>query len=144
MFELGYWGLFLASFLAATVVPFSSEAILSGMIIADYNPVFSLIAATFGNWFGGLSSYYIGFLGKEFWIEKYLRIPKAKTERFKLLIKGKEVWIAFFCWLPFIGDVIAVVLGLLKVNFINVSIGMFIGKAVRYLVWAYLTIWAIS
>lgn len=144
MFELGYWGLFFASFLAATVVPFSSEAILSGMIVADFNPVFCLISATLGNWLGGVSSYYIGYLGKENWIEKYLRIKKEKTDRFKLLIKGKEVWIAFFCWLPFIGDVIAVVLGLLKINFLNVSIGMFIGKAIRYIVWGYITVWAIS
>jgi membrane protein YqaA with SNARE-associated domain len=144
MFELGYWGLFLASFLAATIVPFSSEAILSGMIVADFNPVFCLISATLGNWFGGMSSYYIGYLGKEDWIEKYLRIKKEKSDRFKLLIKGKEVWIAFFCWLPFIGDVIAVVLGLLKINFFNVSIGMFIGKALRYIIWGYITIWAIS
>jgi len=144
MFELGYWGLFLASFLAATVVPFSSEAILSGMIIADYNPVFSLIAATLGNWLGGLSSYYIGYIGKIEWIEKYLKIKQEKTEKFALIIKGKEVWIAFFCWLPFIGDVIAVALGLLRVNFINVSIGMLVGKGFRYLIWAYFTIWAIS
>ena len=144
MFELGYWGLFLASFLAATVVPFSSEAILSAMIVADFNPVYCLIAATFGNWFGGISSYYIGYMGKEAWIVKYLRIPKEKTDRFKQRIQGKEAWIAFFCWLPFVGDVIAVVLGLLKINFLNVSMGMLVGKAVRYVIWGYFTIWLIT
>ncbi len=140
MFELGYLGLFLASFLAATVVPFSSEAILSGVIIAGYSPVLSLIIATFGNWLGGLTSYYLGYLGKQQWIEKYLRIPEAKTEKFKKKIKGKEQWVAFFCWLPFIGDILAVVLGLLKINPIRVSIGMFVGKACRYAAWAYITL----
>jgi membrane protein YqaA with SNARE-associated domain len=144
MFELGYWGLFLASFLAATVVPFSSEAILSAMIYSGFNPLYCLMAATTGNWMGGLSSYLLGYLGKEVWIEKYLRISKEKTERFKLKIKGKEAWIAFFCWLPFVGDVIAVVLGLLKTNSINVAVGMFVGKALRYIVWGYLTIWALN
>lgn len=139
MFELGYWGLFLASFLAATVVPFSSEAILSGVIVAGYNPVLSLSIATLGNWLGGMSSYYLGYLGKQQWIEKYLRIPKDKTEKFKLKIAGKEQWIAFFCWLPFVGDVIAVCLGLLKISPMRVSIGMFIGKALRYVVWAWFT-----
>lgn len=144
MFELGYWGLFLASFLAATVVPFSSEAILSGLIYAGYKPLICLAAATVGNWLGGLTSFYLGYLGKEQWIEKYLRISKDKTHKFKEKIKGKEGWIAFFCWLPFIGDIIAVVLGLLKQNFMNVAFGMLIGKAVRYVVWAYFTIELIS
>ncbi|MDA3892652.1 MAG: VTT domain-containing protein [Salinivirgaceae bacterium] len=144
MFELGYWGLFLASFLAATVVPFSSEAILSAMIYADFNTSACLVAASLGNWLGGLSSYYIGYLGKEEWITKYLRIPKDKTEKFKSKIRGKEGWIAFFCWLPFIGDIIAVVLGLLKRNYINVAVGMLIGKTLRYLIWGYLTVWALQ
>ncbi len=140
MFQLGYWGLFLASFLAATIVPFSSEAILSGMLAAGYSPVISLILATAGNWLGGLTSYYIGFLGKEQWITRYLRIDTKKTDQFKNYVKGKETWIAFFCWLPFIGDVIAVALGLLKVNPFRVALGMLIGKAIRYLFWAYFTL----
>lgn len=140
MFNLGYWGLFLASFLAATVVPFSSEAILSGMLFAGYKPIYCLLAASLGNWFGGLTSYYLGYLGKEKWIEKYLRIPQSKTDNLKKRIKGKEGWIAFFCWLPFVGDVIAVVLGLLKQNFTFVAIGMLVGKVIRYAIWAYITI----
>lgn len=144
MFELGYWGLFIASFLAATVVPFSSEAILSAVIIAGFDPVICLIVATAGNWLGGLTSYYLGYLGKERWIERYLHIKQEKTDRFKLKIKGKEQWIAFFCWLPFIGDVLAVCLGLLRISPWRVSIGMLIGKALRYVVWAYFTLWMAS
>jgi membrane protein YqaA with SNARE-associated domain len=144
MFSLGYWGLFLSSFLAATLIPFSSEVILSGMIAAGFNPFSCLIAATLGNWLGGMSSYYIGYLGKEMWITKYLRIPKEKTEKFKLKISGSEQWIAFFCWLPFVGDVIAVALGLLRINTLRIAMGMLLGKATRYIVWTYLTLWALS
>lgn len=144
MFEFGYVGLFLASFLAATVLPFSSEAILSGTIYAGYNPLAALVLATFGNWLGGVSSYYLGYIGKQNWIERYLRIPIKKTELFKLKIKGKEQWVAFFCWLPLVGDVIAVTLGLLKVNAVNVFIGIFIGKALRYIVWAFFTLWLLQ
>lgn len=144
MVELGYLGLFIASFLAATVIPFSSEAILSGIIYAGYNPLVALIVATFGNWFGGVSSYYLGYLGKQAWIEKYLRISKHKTDSFKNKLVGKELWISFFCWLPFIGDIIAVTLGLLRVNQLRVLIGMFIGKAARYALWAYFTLWLIN
>lgn len=140
LLDMGYAALFLASFLAATIVPFSSEAILTGTIVAGYDPIISLLVATLGNWLGGLTSYYIGYLGKIEWIEKYLRIPHHKTEKFKQRIHGKETWIALLAWLPAVGDLIAVVLGLVKAPFLHVSIGMLIGKLARYSVWGYLTI----
>jgi len=139
LFETGYIGLFLASFLAATVVPFSSEALLSAMMATGYDTIGCLVVATLGNWLGGLSSYGIGRMGKTEWIEKYLRIKPHQIEKTQQRIAGKELWISFFCWLPGIGDVIAVILGLLKVNIWTTSIGMLIGKMVRYIVWALLT-----
>lgn len=139
MFEPGYLALFFASFLAATVVPFSSEAILSGMIVAGYDLYWCLGLGTLGNWLGGLTSYYLGWLGKIEWIEKYLRIKHDKIIKTQQRIAGKELWISFFCWLPGIGDVIAVLLGLLKVNVWNAAIGMLLGKMIRYVVWGYLT-----
>ncbi|TAJ15123.1 DedA family protein [Marinilabiliaceae bacterium JC017] len=139
-FETGFVGLFLASFLAATVVPFSSEILLSGMLWAGYDPVLCFVTATLGNWLGGMSSYAIGYMGKMRFIEKYLRISIGKQEKIRNRIAGKELWISFFCWLPGFGDVIAVVLGLLKVNVWNVTLGMFIGKLSRYVVWGYFTL----
>jgi membrane protein YqaA with SNARE-associated domain len=59
-------------------------------------------------------------------------------------MKGKEGWIGLFCWLPGIGDIIAVVLGLLKSNFWLAATGMLAGKALRYLVWGMLTLEIIS
>lgn len=140
VFESGYLALFFASFLAATVVPFSSEALLLGMLVAKYDVYTSIGVATMGNWLGGMSSYGIGWLGKTQWIEKYFRIKPEQIEKTRTKIAGKEMWISFFTWLPGIGDVIAVLLGLLKVNIWNVSIGMFLGKLARYVVWAYVTI----
>jgi membrane protein YqaA with SNARE-associated domain len=142
--DLGYWGLFLASFLAATIIPFSSEFVLSGILAAGGDPVLSLATATLGNWLGGLTSYWIGWLGKFEWIEKYLSIPKEKLEKWHRKMKGKEGWIGLFCWLPGIGDIIAVVLGLLKSNFWLAATGMLAGKALRYLVWGMLTLEIIS
>ncbi len=139
MFESGYLALFLASFLAATVLPFSSEAILSGMIVSGYDVNGCLLVATLGNWLGGVSSYYLGWLGKVEWIEKYLRIKHEQIVKTQKRIAGKELWISFFCWLPGVGDVIAVLLGLLKVNAWYSFIGMLLGKMLRYIVWAYLT-----
>lgn len=144
MFGIGYAALFMASFLAATIIPFSSEAVLSASIYGGYNTILCLVFATAGNWLGGLTSYFLGYFGKQSLIDKYLKIKPQKIERFKIKIKGNEQWIAFFCWTPFIGDVLALALGLLRVNIINVAFGMLVGKATRYIVWAYFTLWAIN
>jgi len=143
-FELGYWVLFFATFLAATVVPFSSEVVLSAMLMAGYDPYTSLAVATFGNWLGGMSSYGLGRLGKIEWIHRYLRIPQNKLDKAHRFVEGKVAWVSLLCWLPFVGDVIAVVLGLLRANIWVTSIGMFLGKAIRYVVWGYLTLKAMG
>lgn len=139
-FEIGYWGLFLASFLAATIIPFSSEAVLSAVLVAGFNPLYALIVATLGNWLGGMSSYGVGRMGKMAWIHKYLRISEPSLEKAHRYAEGRVAWISLFCWVPFVGDVIAVVLGLLRANIFLTSIGMLVGKAVRYAVWGYLTL----
>lgn len=139
MFGLGYLSLFLASFLAATVVPFSSEALLSGMVYGDFNLYSCILIATLGNTLGGVTTYYLGYLGKEQWLAKYFKISTQKVEKIKTKISGKEQWIAFFCWLPVIGDIIAAALGFLKFKLYLVVLGMFLGKGLRYGILGYLT-----
>ena len=72
--EWGYIGLFIASFLAATLIPLSSEIVLSILIANNYDLTLSLVVASAGNWIGGLSSYAIGRLGNWSLIEKYFRV----------------------------------------------------------------------
>ena len=138
--EWGYLGLFFASFLAATIIPFlSSEALLSLMIVNQYNLGSVLLVATIGNWLGGLSCYYIGWLGKWDLIEKHLKIKVLTLERLKPKVDRWGAPLAFFCWIPVIGDPLAVGLGLFKTNPISVALWILIGKGIRYLVWAYIT-----
>ena len=138
--EWGYLGLFFASFLAATIIPFlSSEALLSLMIVNQYSLGTVLLVATIGNWLGGLSCYYIGWLGKWNLIEKHLKIKVLTLERLKPKVDRWGAPLAFFCWIPVIGDPLAVGLGLFKTNPISVALWVLIGKGIRYLVWAYIT-----
>ena len=138
--EWGYLGLFFASFLAATIIPFlSSEALLSLMIVNQYSLGTVLLVATIGNWLGGLSCYYIGWLGKWDLIEKHLKIKVLTLERLKPKVDRWGAPLAFFWWIPVIGDPLAVGLGLFKTNPISVALWILIGKGIRYLVWAYIT-----
>ena len=140
-FEYGLWSLFFASFLAATILPFSSEALLAFLIASDYNLYSCLIVATAGNWLGGMSGYFLGYAGKWAWIERWLKI---KPERLKItkanLVKYGSL-MAFFTWLPVIGDVLAVGLGLIRSNIIYVSLFMLAGKFLRYMALAYFADW---
>ena len=70
--QWGYLGLFLGSFLAGSIVPFSSEALVIACVgPLHMDPVISLFVALAGNVSGGMTCYYIGHLGKIEWIEKY-------------------------------------------------------------------------
>ena len=142
--EWGYLGLFIASFLGATIIPFSSELVFSLLIIKGYDFNLSLLVATTGNWLGGLSSYLLGRLGRWSTLEKYFRLKKEKIVKFKTNIDKWGSLLAFFCWLPIVGDPIAVGLGFFRTNYVLVAIWMFIGKLIRYIVWAFITYWGVS
>ena len=109
--EWGYFGLFIASFLAATIIPFSSELVLSILIAKNYDLSTSLFVASIGNWVGGLSSYLIGRIGSWNTIEKYLKVKRKNILLWKKKIDSWGGILAFLCWLPVIGDPIAIALG---------------------------------
>lgn len=134
--DWGYWGLFIGSFLASTVLPFSSDALLIGVILAGGDPKLAVVSATFGNWLGGLTTYYIGYLGRWEWIEKWLRVSREKLERQSSLIKRYGSLIALMSWVPVLGDVVTVALGFYRVDFKSSAIYMFIGRALRFIIWA--------
>lgn len=133
--EWGYAGLFIASFLAATVVPFSSEVVFSALVFGGLDPWICVVVASLGNWLGGMSSYFLGRLGKMEWIEKYLRVKQEKIETYRERIQKYGDWFAFFSFLPGIGDIIAVASGFFRCRWWIVAISMLLGKFARYVVW---------
>lgn len=139
LFDYSLWGLFLASFLAATVVPFSSEAILAYLIANGTDVYLAVAVATAGNWMGGMSSYFIGYLGKWEWIEKYLRVPRSSIEKWHDRLYRRGAVFAFLSWVPAVGDIFAVGLGVLRSNILITAFAMLAGKFLRYVVWGWLT-----
>ena len=109
--EWGYWGMFLSAFLAGTILPFSSEAVMLACVGLGLDPVLSTLATTAGNALGGLTCYWIGHLGKMEWIEKYFRVDHKQLEKATRFIHGRGSWMAFFSFLPIIGDAVLIALG---------------------------------
>ena len=141
LMSLGYTGLFVGAFLAATVVPFSSDVMLVGMLAAGGNPYIAIPVATVGNWLGGLTSYWLGWLGRWEWIERWLKVKRETLERQKSRVDRWGSWLALMTWLPFVGDVMAVALGFYKTDFKKTALFMLIGKGARFVAWAILYYW---
>lgn len=131
----GYWGLFLGSFAAATVLPFSSDVLFVGLVVAGGDPWLCLLFATLGNWLGGLTSFGIGWLGRLDWLEKWFRVKPATIEKQKAKVDRWGDWLALLSWVPVVGDVFAIVLGFYKVNPLRCCLWLLVGKALRYLAW---------
>lgn len=134
--QYGYFGLFAGSFLAATILPLGSEIIFIGLLSLGFNPALCLAIASIGNTLGGMTNYILGRMGKTEWIEKYLRVPPQEVKKLKQKLQGKNAAFAFFSFLPFIGDPLAIVLGLMRANAVITISAMFCGKFLRYAILA--------
>jgi membrane protein YqaA with SNARE-associated domain len=130
--EWGYGGLFLASFLAATILPFSSEVLLLGMAATGYSALPLFLVATVGNTLGGLTNYGIGrWLPTDRFV-RWSRIDTTQAQRWRSLVERRGSWAALLCWLPVIGDPIAIALGVFRAAFVPSALLMLLGKAARY------------
>ncbi|MFV0546292.1 MAG: YqaA family protein [Bacteroides sp.] len=130
----GLPGLFMAALLAGSVLPFSSELVLVALIKLGFEPISCIIAASLGNTVGGMTCYYMGHLGKMNWIEKVFKVKKDKIDKMAQFLHGKGSMMAFFTFLPFFGEVIAITLGLMRSNIWITISSMFTGKLVRYII----------
>ena len=129
--SLGLFGLFLATFLSATILPFSSEAILLFFLTKGVNPTICLSVATLGNCLGGATNYFIGKLGNPLWLKR-IGVKENTIYKNEKWINKYGSRIAFFSWVPFIGDPLLVVLGYFRSNLINTLMWMILGKLLRY------------
>lgn len=130
--EYGYWGMTVAAFLAGSVFPFSSEAVMVSLQLAGLEPWPLFLSATIGNVAGSMFNYWIGTFGRLEWIEKYLHIKRKKVEKTRLWLDGRGAWVGSLCFLPILGSVLSVTLGYMRANPYVTFVAIFVGKAVRY------------
>lgn len=133
--SLGLLGLFLGTFLAATVVPFSSDALYIAVMIATKQPLVCLLVGSVGNWLGSVTTYFLGRLCKWEWLEKTFKVKRETLEKQKVKIDKYGVWMALISWVPIIGDAISIGLGFYKTPAFWTLLMLFIGKVLRFGVW---------
>lgn len=134
--SLGLFGLFLGCMLAATLIPFSSEALVAGAMALQYPLWLIIFVASLGNTAGGMISFLMGWLCKWEWLEKYFKIDREKLMKVHNRVYKYGVWAALVSWAPLVGDLIAIALGLMRISPWKTLLVMFIGKTLRYVVTA--------
>ncbi|MBR5833481.1 MAG: DedA family protein [Bacteroidales bacterium] len=132
---LGYLGLFVGTFLAATIFPFSSDALYLAILAATKDPMGCLIAGTLGNWLGSVASYWIGWIAKWEWIEKWFKVKHETLQKQKVRIDKYGAWLALLAWVPLIGDLLAIALGFYRTRPALTMVLLLVGKFVRFLAW---------
>ena len=134
-----YLSLFIISFLAATILPFSSELTLAGlMATSNYDNSLLLIIASLGNVLGSVVNWTLGFYSRKLSKKKWFPFKDEQIENSSKWFNKFGRWSLLFAWVPIIGDPLTLAAGLLRVNFIEFLILVTIGKVSRYLVIFYL------
>ena len=140
LFELGYLGLFVAAFLAATILPLSSEVVLSALLLNGLSPTTLVAVATIGNVAGSLTNYALGYWASLVLVKKWLRMSDSDFVRAETRFKKYGMLSLCFAWVPVIGDPLTVIAGILRVRLLWFLILVTTGKLLRYIVISYLVL----
>ena len=134
-----YLSLFIISFLAATILPFSSELTLAGLVAtSNYDNLSLLIVASLGNVLGSAVNWILGFYSRNLSTKKWFPFKGEQIERSSKWFNKFGRWSLLFAWVPIIGDPLTLAAGLLRIKFIEFLILVTIGKVSRYLAIFYL------
>jgi membrane protein YqaA with SNARE-associated domain len=131
IYNFGYVGLFLISYLSATVVPLSAEVAVVGMVALGYNVVLIVVIASLGSFLGALTNYYVGKKGSDFIFTRYYKIDEAALERAEVRFNKWGGLALFFSWLPFVGDVLTVIAGVLHTDLRVFMFWVLLGRVIR-------------
>ena len=134
-----YLSLFLISFLAATILPFSSELTLAGLVsTSNYDNLLLLAVASLGNILGSVVNWILGFYSRNLSKKKWFPFKDKQIENSSKWFSKFGKWSLLFAWVPVIGDPLTLAAGLFRVRFAEFLILVTIGKVSRYLAIFYL------
>ena len=131
---ISYFQLLIISFLAATILPLSSELVLSTMLLTDsFDKYLLLVVASFGNIFGSSVNWYLGKKILIFKDKKWFPVNEKQIAKSEMYFKKYGIWSLLLSWVPIIGDPLTVIAGVLRVNFFTFLLLVSISKTSRYI-----------
>jgi membrane protein YqaA with SNARE-associated domain len=134
-------GLFGSAFLAATLLPAQSEAVLVGLLLAQPEATGVLIAtASLGNTLGAMVNWLLGLGIQRFRDKRWFPVSSKQLERAERRYRRFGRWSLLLSWMPIIGDPLVLMAGILREKFWVVLLFTGIAKTGRYLVLAAFTL----
>ncbi|HEX2724826.1 MAG TPA: YqaA family protein [Beijerinckiaceae bacterium] len=135
-----YLGLFTASFLAATVLPFQSEVVLFGMLLTHHYVWWGLvIVASLGNILGSVVNWLLGRGLAQFENRRWFPVKREQIARAEAWYHAYGRWSLLLSWLPIIGDPLTIAAGALREPFPVFLALVSIAKIARYVAVAAIT-----
>ena len=130
-----YLTIFFLSFLAATILPFSSEIGLASLLALDtYNNILLLIFASCGNILGSCINWLLGNYSRRFENKKWFPFNKKNLFKASNWFEKYGKWSLLLSWMPVVGDPITFIAGTMKTKFKTFILLVSISKISRYLV----------
>jgi membrane protein YqaA with SNARE-associated domain len=136
----GYLGLFVSAFLAATIIPLYSEAVivaLSGS--GGFDAAMLVAVATVGNTLGSVVNWLLGKFCLHWSDRKWFPFSQRQLDRASNWFRRYGEWSLLLAWTPVIGDPLTFVAGMLRVRILPFLILVGVGKFARYAVLVWLT-----
>ncbi|THD73975.1 DedA family protein [Thalassobius vesicularis] len=128
-------GLFLAAFLAASLFPAQSEAVLVGLLLSETHPAWLLFAAaTVGNVLGSLLNWLIGRFLAHYADRRWFPVSPRQFDKAAGWYARWGYWSLLASWVPIIGDPLTLVAGVLREPLWRFTLIVTVAKGGRYLV----------
>ena len=129
-----YIGLFLSSFLSATILPGQSEIALTSLIILNNHSLsFLVFIASLGNILGSLFNWFIGCKLERFKKKKWFPVTDLQLKKASNWYHKYGKWTLLLSWVPFVGDPITIVAGIFRVPIIHFILIVSFAKTMRYI-----------
>ena len=131
--DVAYITLFTTAFLAATILPFSSEVVLAGLSASSSEKIPLLVVASFGNVLGSSFNWVLGKYTRNLETKRWFPFSTNQLQKASFWFTKYGKWSLLFAWLPFIGDPLTFIAGVIRMRFLPFIILVTIGKVSRYL-----------
>lgn len=135
----GLPGLFLAAFLAGSIVPLPSEGVLAALVLAGVPTVRVVVVATAGNVLGATTLWALGRWAAAgwhspfaAWLERRVRAAGPRLERARSALARYGPPVLLLSWVPVVGDLAVLAAGLLGVRAVPFVVFTALGKGLRY------------
>ena len=138
---ISYLLLFGSAFLAATILPFSSELLLFAMLRDGGDPLPLVIVATLGNTLGAVVNWLLGVYLLRFQDRRWFYFSRDQIARAQRWYRRYGFWSLLFAWMPLGGDALTLIAGIMKLRLWLFLALVGSGKGLRYILVLYFANW---